>query len=277
MSWPVFPLGFLGGANRSASLYGRQPPTTLDLLLVAGGGQGTARGGGGGGGGVTLTSVSHQPVCRVDVGSQHTGFTPTNSSTNGNSVSRFYGGSNTLLAIAYPGARHNVNSAAGGRSYSVATSTEYLGGGGWFIGNNYAKYVGGGGAGYQTEGSWAYQEGAVSNWHGGNGGYGYTLSSDHQAVLGVSVVGSGGAGAQGGSDSGWCCYAYDGSPGPGGGYANSAATTYGGGGGGNSGEGASGVVVVSYTGTRAGDGGESVIEYNGKTFHIFTSSGILQL
>jgi hypothetical protein len=103
------------------------------------------------------------------------------------------------------------------------------------------------------------------------------LSSDHQAVLGVSVVGSGGAGAQGGSDSGWCCYAYDGSPGPGGGYANSAATTYGGGGGGNNGGGASGVVVVSYSGTRAGDGGNSVIEYNGKTFHIFTSSGILQL
>jgi len=243
---------------------------------VVGSGATAKLAGGGGGGQVISASLLADSLTRYVI-QVPPSYSLSESEINLSHHTRIFRGDSDALFSAAPGESRPAGNFAGGRSYTIAVGQgTFFGGVGYALGNPVAAYAGGGGAGNSSGGSSAFLQG--NRWYAGNGGNGVTISSDLQTVLGYSVLGSGGAGAVAGSTGvDGNSVTDNGSPGSGGGPANGNATSYGSGGGGNYGVGKRGVVVVSYPGTRAGEGGDFVVAHNGKTFHVFTSNGELQL
>lgn len=269
MPWPVLPFGFLGAStSRNFIVYGRLPPETIEVLVVGGGGNSNGHGGAGGGGVHPFVSIQTNMtgtptplvVCPVVVG----GRASSSSFTFKESVYTATGGS------------------GGGANGGSQGSPNGYGGGSAAFRPSFGITNGGGGGGYSGGG----QNGFVSsfNWYGGFvgrtcdwgglGASGYALDANAASVIGVSYVGSGGGGCStGGSCPNSAPGLYGGGAGGGG-----SATMYGCGGGGCGGLGQAGLVVVRYTGSQAAPGGS--VSFNStdqKTYHVFTSSGTLEL
>lgn len=288
MSWPVFPFGFVGGSVQT------NYPTTMEVFLVGGGGNGGSRGGGGGAG--VLGWVAFNPLIAITNPPSTTTFTVT------------VGG--VGAASQFSGPNITTRTANGGSTGANAGGASGMGFGGGASGSAAVTGAisGGGGGGYAaagTAGTSAFSFGGTcpnfaNSIYCGNGAEGYALPANLQNLLGVSTVGSGGAGGIPGNVqvfSGTCTVfigtgsislqrrfttgVFAGTAGTGAGASQSNATMYGGGGGGGGGAGRGGVVVVRYPGNvtvgiGSGTGGSK--SYNAsedRTYHVFTSSGQL--
>lgn len=286
MAWPVFPFGFIGGTVQT------NYPSIFEIFIVGGGGDGGAKGGGGGGG--VAPWFSYSPTIPITNPPSATTFNIT------------VGGRNQASSF------HGLFSAGGGSAGGNAGGTSGRGFGGGSAGSSSVTGAisGGGGGGYASGGgsgssASTFPSGGCPNFRNsitcGNGAGGYTLDATLQSLLGVTTVGSGGAGGTPGSVStysGNCTVFFPGgssqsfprqfittvnagSPGTGAGGSGQAATMYGCGGGGGNGAGRGGFVVVRYpgqvtVGIGSGTGGSK--SYNAgdnKTYHVFTSSGTL--
>jgi len=272
-------------------------PITASYLVVAGGGGGGAssltydvgNGGGGAGGLLTSSTTLYSGATYVvtvgagggggaagsNVGSQ--GSSSSVSGTGLTTISTTGGGFGATYQTSQNGG--SGGSGGGGAGGSSVTGTGGTGttGQGFAGGNSgttgVASYAGGGGGGSSAAG----QNGSTVSNNGGNGGAG-TASS----INGSSVTYAGGGG-------GGCYTGYTaGTGGSGGGGAggtwrsvgNPGTANLGGGGGGASGgtnaggNGGSGIVIISYAGSQAFNGG-LVTSSGGNTIHTFTSTGAL--
>jgi hypothetical protein len=284
MAWPVLPFGFIGGTVQT------NYPSIFEIFIVGGAGDGGNKGGGGGGG--VVTWFTYSPNIPV---------------TNPISVTTFnitVGGRNAASSF------HGLFSASGGSDGGNAGGASGRGYGGGASGSSSVTNAisGGGGGGYAANGG----SGTSASTFGGspcqpnnsitcgNGAGGYTLDATLQSLLGVTTVGSGGAGGTPGTvqvNSGSCTIYIGGqpftqtrtfytgvnaaSPGTGAGGSGQGASMYGCGGGGGGGVGRGGFVVVRYPGNvtigiGGGTGGsKSYRAADNKTYHVFTSSGSL--
>jgi hypothetical protein len=259
-------------------------PITASYLVVAGGGggAGASNGGGAGGAGGLLTSsttIYSGATYVVTVGAGGTGGT---SGTNGSDSVLSGTGITTVTSVGGGRANNNANGSSGGSGGGASSTngTVYTGGAGTsgqgFAGGNSVStdpFATGGGGGASAVG--ANGSGSQS----GNGGAG-TASS----ISGTSVTYAGGGG--GGATSQGSARGTGGAGGGGNGGASgssgaSGTPNLGGGGGGGSnsggvvgGAGGSGVVIISYAGSQAFNGG-LVTSSGGNTIHTFTSTGAL--
>ena len=286
MAWPVFPFGFIGGTVQT------NYPSIFEIFIVGGGGDGGAKGGGGGGG--VATWFTHSPNIPVTNPPSATTFNITVGAANG--ASSF----------------HGLYSANGGSDGANAGGQSGMGYSGGASGSSSITNAisGGGGGGYAANGTSGtsastFPSGSCPNFFNsitcGNGVAGYTLDATLQNLLGVTTVGSGGAGGTAGTvrvTNGTCTYypptggsvnfnrnftttVNAGSAGTGAGSSGQDATMYGCGGGGGNGAGRGGFVVVRYpgqvtVGIGSGTGGsKSYNASDNKTYHVFTSSGTL--
>lgn len=261
---------------------------SADYLVVAGGGAGGGinSGGGGGAGGLLAGSTTLIPGTSysVVVGA---GAAGTSSAVQGSS------GSNSTLGSLVNGSTGAVGGGGGGSNELSSSSTNRnglsggSGGGGSYnsgtAGSGTSGQGSAGGAGSGSVGAGGGGGGASgvgvapSGTDGGNGGAGTTSSISGSSVIyaggggGGANGGNGGAGGTGGGGNG----GYMSSP-----SATNGTANRGGGGGGAgafgttplSGNGGSGVVIISYAGTQRGTGG-TVTSSGGNTIHTFTSSG----
>jgi hypothetical protein len=257
-------------------------PITASYLVVAGGGGSAEIGGGGGAGGLLTgsTTIYSGASYIVTVGAGGAGTT---------------GGSNGA---------NGTNSVLSGTGLTTVTSTG--GGGGSYYSGNGQNGGSGGGSG-RTGGTVGTGISGQGN-NGGLGGGGATATGGAGGGGGASAVGgaytgttsgSGGAGTASSISGTSITYAggggggaYNGTAGSGGaggggngasGLGNtgvSGTSNLGGGGGGGSasggtgGSGGSGIVIISYAGSQAFNGG-LVTSSGGNTIHTFTSTGAL--
>lgn len=268
--------GMFGGNTVSAS-----------YLVVAGGGSGANGIGGGGGAGGLLTgtiSLDATSSYTIVVGAGAAGSPLSGSYINGNNGSNSSAFLLTAIGGGYGGTYNNVGasggSGGGGGTDNKAggSGTSGQGNAGGTSNNAYPQQSGGGGG--------AGAAGAnATNSNAGNGGVGIASS-----ISGTSTYYAGGGGGSFNADSSGAV----GSGGSGGGTAggnqvasdSAAANTGGGSGGGGyrsigggtpckgSGNGGSGIVIVSYAGTQKFGGGV-VTSVGGNTIHTFTTSGSL--
>lgn len=269
MPWPVLPFGFIGASvGKNFLIYGRLPPETIEVLVVGGGGNSNGAGGGGGGGvrpifSITTNMIGSPPpseVCPVVVG-----------------------GVNQTSSFTFKGTTYTATGGSGGGDNGGTQGTPNgYGGGSVVYRPSFGITNGGGGGGWSGNGGSAF----VGNrdWYGNNyrrtcdfgglGAQGYPLEANMAAVTGSSYMGSGGGGR---SSGGSCPNSAVGGTGAGSG-GGGAASMYGCGGGGGGGAGRQGIVVVRYTGQQAAPGGTvSYRSQDNKTYHVFTSSGQLEL
>ena len=273
-------------------------PITASYLVVAGGGGGGAErnGGGSGGGGAgglltsstTLYSGATYVVTVGGGGAGAAAANPANSGTQGSNSVLSGTGLTTLTATGggFGGAQSTStvggNGGSGGGGWSGGASPPYAGGTGTSgqgnnggSGNTTGNTGGGGGGGASAVG------GSWSGTNGSNNGGAGTASS----ITGSSVTYAGGGG--GGVGAGTASTGGTGGGGAGGvgagGSGTSGTTNLGGGGGGAGGNnatpgaggsGGSGVVIISYAGSQAFNGG-LVTSSGGNTIHTFTSTGAL--
>ena len=266
---------------------------SVEYLVVAGGGAGGGNAGGGGGAGGYRASTATVTIATgytVTVGAGGSGGTG-NGANGGNSVFSTItstgggggGGLQTDTASARAGAsggsggggggtgNDNVGVASGGSGTSgqgnsggsSGTSPSSCirdgGGGGGSTGAGGAasgQSAGGGGIGTVWSNGGSYAGGGG----GGNTNYtAYSCGADQPGGAGNSGGGNGGSAANGSSAT-----TNTGSGGGGGGFSPSNAYS--------GGNGASGIVIVRYSGTQRGTGG-TVSSSGGYTYHTFTSSG----
>jgi hypothetical protein len=286
MAWPVLPFGFIGGTVQT------NYPSIFEIFIVGGGGDGGNKGGGGGGG--VVTWFTYSPNIPV---------------TNPISVTTFnitVGGRNEASSF------HGLFSASGGSDGGNAGGASGQGYGGGASGSSNVTNAisGGGGGGYAAKGTSGtsastFPSGSCPNFYNsitsGSGAAGYTLDATLQSLLGVTTVGSGGAGGTAGRvdrTTGNCTVYFGngastsfssnyhttvnaGTAGTGAGGSGGGASMYGCGGGGGGGIGRGGFVVVRYPGNvtigiGGGTGGsKSYRAADNKTYHVFTSSGSL--
>ncbi|MCC8977604.1 glycine-rich domain-containing protein [Bradyrhizobium acaciae] len=267
----------------------------VSLLVAAGGGGGGGSGpndsGGGGGSGGVIISTANVGVgsYTIVVGAGGTGGPstttgdPSNGTQGGNSSALSYtaigggygsynGGGNPSGAPAGAGGSGGGSGGSGAYSSQGGTATTGQGNNG---GMNIANVTGGGGGGGAST---VGQDGQL-NFNGGNGGDGVS-----SAISGTtSTYGGGGGGGTGAGGNNGTSAGIGGSGGGGNGGlqangSNATANTGGGGGGAGwgyhvGGDGASGVVIISYpTGSLTATGG-TVTTSGGYTVHTFTSSG----
>ncbi len=271
------------GSNSIGTGYSTDGNLTVNLgffaeyLIVGGGGGGgngrngtRNRGGGGGGAGGLRTNVggallqvgaASHPV-EVGAGGAAGGFETAGS--NGGNSSFF-----DITALGGGGGAGYLANAGSGGSGGGGSGVKNPGGSGT-TGQGYAGGTGeANGAGYGGGGGGAGQAGKNSSGIGGNGGNGL-----QNAITGTTVWYAGGGGGRRTSSGGL----------GGGGAGNDTATPgtdgLGGGGGGGTttgaGKGGSGVVIVRYAGSQAGNGG-AVSPVSGATVHQFTGDGALDL
>jgi hypothetical protein len=267
-------------------------PITASYLVVAGGGSGGARHAGGGGAGGLLTSSTTlysgaTYVVTVGAGGAALGTGSGNAAGNSGSSSSLSGTGLTTITSTGGG---------GGGSFGINGVTGGSGGGGGEGSTPQAA-----GSGTTSQGN-AGGAGSVSAYTGGGGGGGANAvgaAGNSGSPLGKggdgiasSITGSSVTYAGGGGGSSYLNTSYTGSNGgSGGGGAgqyrttgvSGTANTGGGGGGGStdgggtnwaSGAGGSGVVIISYAGSQAFNGG-LVTSSGGNTIHTFTSTGAL--
>jgi hypothetical protein len=258
--------GWTSGSSISAS-----------YLVVAGGGSGGYSGGGGGAGGYLTGTASLNPTLSYTVTVGGGGASVTN-------LSGIQGNSSTFNSVTASGGGaggyYNTAGGAGGSgggggaNATFGAGTSGQGNNGGAGGANSAVFSAGGGGGASAVGGTGNSGGASGS--GGNG----TASS----ITGSSVTYAGGGGGSNANGSGGTA----GSGGTGGGGAGSvtgngvAGTANLGGGGGGcyaggggvSGQGGSGVVIISYLGAQQFGGGV-VTSSGGNTIHTFNTSGTL--
>ena len=232
-------------------------PYTLEVLVVAGGGSGGGRGGGGGGGVIPFFNFTANSLTSyatiVGAGGQDSQFT--------SSYIAIKGG----VGAAYlEGGGAGGSGGGGGERGCGGASTPGQGNTGGCGRTGGHPYAGGAGGGYG---------GAGANYNGA-GGTGYALDAFVKQVAPfnnlngeiVTHLGSGGV---------WnSTTAGVGAGGPGAGGSAGPAKWYGCGGC-NGGAGFQGVVVIRYSGSQRGTGGDFVT-YNSndnKTYHVFTTVG----
>jgi hypothetical protein len=244
---------------------------TASYLVVAGGGSGgngnaniRVYGGGGAGGllaGSSLT-LNKNSAYTVTVGAGGAGQSTANS----------YGNPGTSSSIT------GVITIGGSSAGTFSTAAGGSGGGGGNDGSVYSPNAGTagqgntGGTGDSVSGGGGGGAGAVGgNGSGGTGGTGGAGTAS--SITGTSVTYAGGGGGGGSSSNG--------AGGAGGGSTGSVAGTAntGGGSGGtatniSTGNGGSGIVIISYAGSQVFTGG-TVTSSGGNTIHKFTSSGTL--
>ena len=287
--------GWLGYGNFVSNPVG---PYQVEVLIVAGGGGGGIHSGGGGGAGGLLYYGSESPKTPSGIAIS---VTPSGSysivigsggvSSGGpyNSVTGSGGDGGSSSAFGYTAiggggggsggnpvvGRNGGSGGGGGRSIAAGSGTSGQGFAGGVPGTGLtANYPGGGGGGASAVG------GAGNAGQGGNGGDGLAY-----VISGASTYyGGGGGGSLQDVSSG------NGTGGLGGGGAGSAGTsgqgpgvagtvnTGGGGGGGNynstgGGAGGSGIVIIRYSGSQRGYGGNTITTTGGYTIHKFTASG----
>jgi hypothetical protein len=281
--------------NTSGTLSPLSSLTANFLVVAGGGGGGGAYGGGGGAGGLrssvtntggggslesTLT-IDTNSIYLVTVGAGGVGAQYTVSQANSGSNSAFLsitsigGGRSGLIntAGASGGSGGGGGSASGtGAAGGSGTANQGFAGGTGAGYDGVNGYAGGGGGGAGAVGQ---SRTALQN-TGGNGGAGVSV-----AITGSSVGYAGGGGGSGYTTSGGT--ATDGG-GAGADYnviGSSGAANKGGGGGGGgafpdfSGNGGSGVVIISYPGSTQQMAGGTVTVAGGNVIHTFTSSGYL--
>jgi len=246
-------------------------PITASYLVVAGGGGGGQGGGGAGGLLTSSTTIYSGATYVVTVGGGGAAL------TNGSDSSFSGTGLTTLTAIG--GGKGGTGGSVNGSSGGSGGGGQYGGtGGAGTSGQGFAggagggasvNYPSGGGGGAGAVG----QTPASSSANGGNGGIGVQSSISGTATY---YAGGGGGGSDGTAGTG----------GNGGGANGTVNTTpagatpnTGGGGGGRNnttpaGAGGSGIVIISYAGSQAFNGG-LVTTSGGNTIHTFTSTGAL--
>lgn len=270
--------------------YGKsRMPSTIEVLVVAGGGG--AGSGGGGGGGVlpwfTITPTQGTVYAiTVGAGGATNGTTGGDSQFTSSYLAKGGGGGGTTQGSAgktggsgggtanpgrgssgSPGAGY-TNPTVGQPTYNIVQGQR----GGY--GRDYGgyPYLAGGGGGYSTVGPDGSDQIASGR------GEGYTLDAETRTVAPFStVVGNNWntVTTTVGSGGGWTGH-YNSNGGTGaGGVSYSAAGTMFGCGGYNYGVGRAGVVIIRYTGTQSGVGGNNITYVSGsdKTYHVFTAAG----
>lgn len=263
-------------------------PITASYLVVAGGGGGggatTNQGGGGGGAGglqASSTTLYSGATYVVTVGAGGTGGVYGGAAAGSGSNSVVSGTGLTTLTSSGGGGggvgpdANGSNGGSGGgggsggtlRTGGTGTSGQGNNGG---QNNGSANYAAGGGGGAGAAGG---DGGSVGNGNGGNGsassisGTSVTYAGGGGAGKHVSASAAGTGGTGGGGNGGSSSVGVSGT------------TNLGGGGGGGSsgnvgGAGGSGIVIISYAGSQAFNGG-LVTSSGGNTIHTFTSTGAL--
>jgi hypothetical protein len=268
--------------------YGKsRMPSTIQVLVVAGGG-GAGNGGGGGGGvlpwfNITPTQGTVYGIT-VGVGGAGSGGTGGDSQFTASYIAKGGGGGGTSQGTAGKTGGSGGGSANPGRGSSGTPGDGYTntttGQGTYNIvqgkrggyGRDYGgfPYLAGGGGGQSAEGFDGSSQAGV--------GSGYTLDAETQGVAPFStVVGNGWntvttTVSSGGGQIGH--YNNNGGTGAGGSSYSAAGTMFGCGGY-NYGVGKAGVVVIRYSGTQSGTGGNNItyVSASDKTYHVFTAAG----
>jgi len=265
-------------------------PITASYLVVAGGGGGGSNSGGGAGAGglqASSTTLYSGATYVVTVGAGGAGGASGGNNTGSNGSDSIVSGTGltTLTSTGGGGGGKNAaspNGSNGGSGGGGGSNGATLGTGGTGVsGQGYAGGTGatdnatyrngGGGGGASAVGS----NGTSSA--GGAGGNGTASSISGSSVTyagggGGASFTTGGAGGTGGGGAG--------TGGVGGAVGGSGTTNLGGGGGGGAGgnggggSGGSGIVIISYAGSQAFNGG-LVTSSGGNTIHTFTSTGAL--
>ena len=257
------PFGFIGASvGKNFLIYGRLPPATIEVFVVGGGGNSNGAGGGGGGGVLPIFSITTNMI-----------GTPPPSEL----CDIVVGGVNQTSSFTFKGTTYTATGGSGGGDNGGSQGSPNGFGGGAVIYRSQFGITNGGGGGGWSGGGGNARVGPLNNRtcdFAGAGAQGYPVEGNMAAVTGSPYVGSGGGGRSSGGN---CPNSAGGGIGAGAGGGGSA-SMYGCGGGGGGGAGRQGIVVVRYTGQQAAPGG--AVGYrpqDNKTYHVFTSSGAIQL